>query len=102
MGTFIYLTKWTDQGIQDSQSSVDRAAAAVETMERLGVKIFETYWTIGPYDLVLVAECPDDETAHAVSLALAQRGNVRATALRAFDRDEMLGVLSKVTRVTPA
>jgi uncharacterized protein with GYD domain len=96
MQTYIFLTTWTDQGIRDSGNSVERATAAVDAMERLGVKIFETYWTVGIYDLVLVAECPDQETAHAVSLKLSSRGNIRATALRAFDPEEMRGILEKV------
>lgn len=96
MATFIFLTRWTDQGVRDSRSSVDRAQAAVERMEHLGVKIFETYWTVGEYDLVLVADCPDLETAHAVSLDLASRGNVRATALRAFEPGEMADILARL------
>jgi uncharacterized protein with GYD domain len=96
MATYIFLTRWTDQGIQDSRNSVDRAASAVERMERLGVKIFETYWTVGEYDLVFVADCPDMETAHAVSLDLGSRGNVRPTALRAFDPGEMSAILARL------
>lgn len=96
MQTYIFLTRWTDQGVRDATGSVERASEAVEAMEELGVKIFETYWTVGAYDLVLVAECPDQETAHAVSLKLGRRGNVRATALRAWDRAEMTGILTKL------
>jgi uncharacterized protein with GYD domain len=94
--TYIFLTKWTDQGVKDSRNSVDRATAAVEAMESMGVKIFEMYWTVGPYDLILVADCPDQATAHAVSLRLAQGGNVRPVALRAFDRGEMNDLVAKL------
>jgi uncharacterized protein with GYD domain len=96
MATYVFLTRWTDRGLQETASSVERATTAVERMERFGVKIFETYWTVGEYDLVIVADCPDVETAHAVSLDLSSRGNVRATALRAFDAGEMTGILSKL------
>lgn len=96
MEAYIFLTRWTDKGVQDSRNSVERATAAVDTMEKLGVKIYETYWTVGAFDLVLVADCPDQETAHAVSLKLAERGNVRATAMRAFDRAEMMQIAAKL------
>jgi uncharacterized protein with GYD domain len=96
MATYIFLTRWTDQGLQQTHDSVGRATGAVERMERMGVKIFETYWTVGEYDLVMVADCPDAETAHAVSLDFASRGNIRATALRAFDADEMTAILGKL------
>jgi uncharacterized protein with GYD domain len=96
VATYIYLTRWTDQGLQGTRTTVERATAAVERMESLGVKIFETYWTVGEYDLVMVADCPDVETAHAVSLDLASRGNLRATALRAFDAGEMTSILDRL------
>jgi len=96
MPTYIFLTRWTDQGLVGTKGSVTRTDAAVERMERLGVRIFETYWTVGEHDLVLVADCPDEETAHAVTLDLASGGNVRPTAMRAFDRDEMAALLAKL------
>jgi uncharacterized protein with GYD domain len=96
MPTYIFLTRWTDQGLQHTRDSVARAQAAVERMEQMGVKIFETYWTMGEYDLVMVAECPDAETAHAVSLDFASRGNIRATALPAFDAGEMASILDRL------
>ena len=96
MPTFIFLTRWTDEGIQDTSDAVDRAAAAVDRVETFGVKIFETYWTVGEFDLVLVADCPDLETAHAVTLDMASRGKVRATAMRAFDPGEMSDILRRI------
>ncbi len=87
--TYVFLLNWTDQGLRETANSVDRAMRTVTAMEELGVRIFETYWTVGPFDMVMVAECPDQATAHAVGLDMASRGNVRATTLRGFDRGEM-------------
>lgn len=94
--TYIFLLNWTDQGLRDTTNSVDRAMRTVMAMEELGVRIFETYWTVGPFDMVMVAECPDQATAHAISLDMASRGNVRATTLRGFDRGEMEQVVGLV------
>jgi uncharacterized protein with GYD domain len=96
METYLFLTSWTDQGLQDVKGTIERTSQAVETMERFGVRIFETYWTVGPYDIVFVAECPDQATAHAVELQLGARGNIRSTAMRAFDRGEMSDILEKL------
>lgn len=96
MPTFIYLTTWTDKGVADPKTAVDRAQAAVDNLESMGVKIFETYWTSGDFDLVMVAECADEETAYAAQLDMASRGNVRPTVLRAFDRGEMSTILAKL------
>lgn len=96
MQKYIYLTNWTDQGAKDTSNSIHRATAAVDTMETLGAHIYEVYWATGPYDLVFMAEVPDHDTAHAVALALAKGGNVRTTAMRVFDRAEMLSIVESV------
>jgi len=96
MPTFIYLTSWTDQGAQEPKTAVDRASSAVQALESMGVKIFEVYWTSGVYDLLMVAECADEETAYAAALDMGSRGKVRPTVLRAFDRGEMTSILAKL------
>ena len=53
----------------------------------------QIYWTVGPHDLVGVFESPDDESLSAFLLELAAAGNVRSTTLRAYDREEMTGIL---------
>ncbi|MEZ5174969.1 MAG: GYD domain-containing protein [Acidimicrobiia bacterium] len=94
MQKYIYLTNWTDQGAKDTTNSIHRATAAIDTMQTFGARIYEAYWTTGPYDLVFMAEVPDAETAHTVTLALSRNGNVRAHAMRAFDRSEMLSIVA--------
>ena len=97
METYMHFSSWTDQGIRDTRNSVDRATAAVDEMERFGVKIFEMFWTVGgPHDLIMVADCPDQETAQAVALRLGARGNIRPLAVRAFDRGEMAAIVEKL------
>jgi len=96
MQKYIYLTNWTDKGASDTANSVHRAAAAIDVMQTYGARIYEAYWTTGPYDLVFMAEVPDAETAHVVKLALARGGNIRAHAMRAFDRSDMLRIVDMV------
>ena len=55
----------------------------------------QTYWTVGAYDVVYILEVPDDETATAFTLEAGSRGAVRTTTLRAYDREEMSGIISK-------
>ena len=42
---------------------------------------------IGPYDMVVMFEAPDDETAAKFNLTLASGGNVRTITLKAFPED---------------
>jgi len=96
MATFISLVNFTQQGIRDFKTSPDRAAKFESMAEKAGVKVKEVYWTIGAYDVVIVMEAPDDESATAVMLGLSSLGNVRTQTLRAFDSSEMKEIISKV------
>ena len=96
MPTYISLVNWTDQGIRDLKESPARAEAAAQLAERLGGKMVELYWTVGPYDIVAIIEAPDDETATAMQLTVGMSGSVRTTTLRAFDREEIERVIAKI------
>ena len=95
MATFVVLLNWTDQGIKSIKDSTSRADAAQELMSSLGIQLKEVYWTLGGYDVVSVAEAPDDESMTAALLKLGSMGNVRSTTLRAFTRSEFEGILAK-------
>ena len=43
---------------------------------------------MGQYDIVLVAEHPDEETATKIALAIGSQGNVCTETFRAFTEDE--------------
>jgi uncharacterized protein with GYD domain len=49
----------------------------------------DAYLVLGQYDLVVVTEVPNDETAAKMALGTAMQGNVRTTTMRAFGREEM-------------
>jgi uncharacterized protein with GYD domain len=95
--TYIALLNWTDQGVKSFRDTVDRAAAAEVALSPAGIKFKDLYWTIGPYDLIATLEAPDEEALTAALLALAAQGNLRTTTLRAFDAEEMRGVIAKAT-----
>jgi uncharacterized protein with GYD domain len=50
---------------------------------------------LAQYDLVVVTELPDDETAIAVVLQTVAAGNVRTTTLKAFDAEQMSTILQR-------
>jgi uncharacterized protein with GYD domain len=96
MLTYIALASFTDQGLRTVKDTTKRAQAASETAGRFGVKMKEIYWTQGQYDLVTVCEADNEAAIAAFGLALSSAGNVRFQTMRAFTRDEMTGVLSKL------
>ncbi len=95
MATYIALLQYTDQGIRNVKETTKRAAAASDTAAKMGVKFTELFWTLGQYDLAIVAEAPDDETMTAAMLKLATVGNVKSQTLRAFRSQEMETLLKK-------
>ena len=95
MPTYISLINYTDQGIKTVKDTLGRAEAAQQLASGMGGSLKEVYWTLGSYDLVAVSEAPDDETATAFALALGSQGNIRTTTLRAFDAEDMAGILAK-------
>ncbi|MGA0596258.1 GYD domain-containing protein [Enterovirga sp. CN4-39] len=84
MSTYIVLSNWTDQGLRAVKDSAKRLDATRKAAEALGGSIKAFYLTMGEYDMVLVAEAPDDATFARFMLELAMMGNVRTRTLKAF------------------
>jgi uncharacterized protein with GYD domain len=96
MATYVALFNWTDQGIRNVTETVNRYDKSTQLAQRHGVSFEQVYWTVGPYDIVAVFEAPDDESASAFLLELSSAGNLRTTTLRAYERDEMSGILERL------
>ncbi len=96
METYIALAQFTDQGIRTVKDTTRRADAVKEAAKKFGASMPQIYWTLGKYDLVTIIEAPDAASATAFALAIGTAGNVRMQTLRAFSREEMGVVLSKM------
>lgn len=96
MGTYIALCNFTDQGIRSVKDTTKRADAVKEAAKKFGASMPQLYWTLGKYDLVAIIEAANDESATAFALAIASAGNIRMQTLRAFNKDEMNGILGKM------
>lgn len=96
MAIYISLINWTDQGIRNFRETAQRAAAAKDLAARMGGQMKAIYWTLGGYDIVAIAEFPDDETGTAYQLTIGSQGNLRTTTMRAFGEDEIEAILGKV------
>jgi uncharacterized protein with GYD domain len=95
MLTYIVLASFTDQGIRNIKDTTKRADAAKEMASRFGVTMKDIYWTQGQYDLAILCEADNEAAIAAFGLAVSSAGNVRFQTLRAFNRDEMNGILAK-------
>jgi uncharacterized protein with GYD domain len=56
---------------------------------------------MGHYDAVEILQAPDDESASAYILDLTSAGYLRTATLRAFDHDQMQGIIQKLSASSP-
>lgn len=97
MTRYVVLLSFSEKGIVAVMESLERADAFKEAAAKVGAKVESVYWTLGSYDGMFVLSAPDEETAAALVLKLARGTSVRTCMLRAFEADEFLKVLSKVS-----
>jgi uncharacterized protein with GYD domain len=90
------LANFTEQGIKNIKDTQKRADAFKAMAKKKGMKVHTLLWTLGPYDIVAVAEAEDDIAATAMSLSIASLGNVRTQTLRAFDSSDLTKIMAKM------
>lgn len=88
MPTYISMLHYTQQGISSAKSAPARIDAAKEAYRKAGGELKAIYLTMGQYDLVVIAEMPNDEAVARMALALGAQGNIRSETMRAFTETE--------------
>ena len=95
MTTYVSLINWTEQGIKNFRDTTQRAEEFSRLVESSGGRVRELLWTVGEYDIVCIADFPDDETGVAALLRVGSAGNIRSNTLHAFNTDEMAGIIRR-------
>jgi len=98
MSSYVSLINWTEQGARNFRDTVKRAEDFSRLVEAVGGTVRELLWTVGEYDIVHVAEFPDDESGVATLLQLGSAGNIRSRTLRAFNATEMAAIIDQASR----
>jgi uncharacterized protein with GYD domain len=98
MQTYILLLKLTDQGIKDITNGPQRIEQAAARLEAMGGHLLDFYMVMGDYDYVAIGELPSDEAAATFLLELGSQGSVRTTSLKAFTRNQFIGMVNKLPR----
>lgn len=88
MPRYIGLLRWTQKGIEHLKDSPTRLEAAKSAFADVGAEIKEFYMVMGRYDMVVITEAPDEETAVKATLAIGSRGFVRTETMRAYTEEE--------------
>ena len=77
------------------KDTAKRAEAARQAAEKAGGKL-QLFYTMGQYDIVGIAEAPDDEALLRLNLSLASLGNVRTTTMKAWTEEEAAKVIAQI------
>jgi uncharacterized protein with GYD domain len=96
MATYIMLLNWTQKGIESIKDSPNRVEAARKAFKAAGGEMRAFYLVQGRYDMVVIGEAPDEETAARLALAIGAQGNVRTETLRAFPEDQFRKMIASL------
>ncbi len=96
MSTFILLANWTKEGFQNIKDSPNRLDAYKSACREHGAEIIAYYMTMGPYDMVIIVEAPDDKTVARLALTGGAQGQTRTLTLKAFNEDEYRSIVSSL------
>ncbi len=94
MPTYISLVNWTQKGIENVKDSAARLEQAKAAIQATGGEMKAVYMTIGEYDLVVIAEAPDDAAFAKAMLQISSAGSIRSHSLKAFNEDEYREIIS--------
>jgi len=96
MAKYVCLIQFTDTGVKNLRKTTARAKAFTEKMEKVGIQVTQTLWTVGKVDLVHIFDAPNDEAAATFAFTLSSLGNVRTNTMRAFDAEEIDRIIENV------
>ena len=96
MQTYMTLIRYTQQGIESIKDSPARLDTAKELYKSLGAKIKSFYLAMGRYDVMVISEAPDDETATKLAMTIGSSGAIRTETFRIFTEDEYRKLISEL------
>jgi uncharacterized protein with GYD domain len=90
------LIRYTQQGIESIKDSPARLDTAKELYKSLGADIKSFYLTMGRYDVMVISEAPDDETATKLAMTIGSSGAIRTETFRIFTENEYRNLISEL------
>lgn len=86
MATFVMLGRYTAKALE--QMSSDRTLKALDKIKQLGGRVQSMHATLGPQDLVLIVDFPDNAAAVKASVALGKMTGIAFTTSPAVSVEE--------------
>jgi uncharacterized protein with GYD domain len=97
MPTYMIMSKWTAQGLQNIRQSPTRLDAGRKAMEAAGLKMTHFFMTTGQYDMIAIVEAPDDMAFAKAVLANVSKGAFTTETCRAFTEIEYRQIIGGIS-----
>ena len=102
MAIYMYQAAYTaeswDAQVKKPENRVEAVGRAA--CEAVGGKLLGGWYCFGDYDLVIIADVPDNESMSAIALAIAAGGAIKSSKTTVLmTGTEILGALKKATAV---
>ena len=96
MAKYISLVKYKTKGIENIKESPSRLDAVKQLCESMGATVEGFYLTMGRYDIIMIMDAPNLETAAKIILTTTSKGSVSTETLPAFPEDEYRKIISEL------
>ena len=93
MPKYISLVKYTSKGVENIKESPKRLDAVKNLCESMNAKVEGVYLTMGRYDIILIVDAPNPETAAKILLTTTSGGAVSTETLTAFSEEEYRNII---------
>jgi uncharacterized protein with GYD domain len=93
MQTYVILMNFTTKGAETLLESSRRYEQFEEGIRELGGKVVSAYGLLGDYDVLIVAEFPDEKAAMKTVVRAASRGTATSKTLTAIPIKEFYALV---------
>ena len=97
MQRYIALMTFTEKGAKELSKAAARAGSFEKVARQKGVRVLNTFWVNGPFDVIHIFEVEDDQTAMAHSFSISALGNMKTQTFRAYTHKEIKPILQNIT-----
>ena len=97
MSKYISLVKYTPKGVETVKDSPSRLDAVKQLCESMDARVEGLYLTLGRYDMILIMDAPNAETAAKIILQITSQGSVSTETLPAFSEEEYRKIISELS-----
>ena len=105
MPSYLVQVSYTSEAVAALvKSPQDRTAVVRKSVESLGGKLVGSWLSFGDYDVVLIAEMPDNVSAAALAMAAAGGGSlksIKTTPLLSADEAKEAAAKASISGYTP-